>query len=232
MSMNAIFVQVNAADLSRFRADPESVEALFENGAGGGAGTSEPVFRFAKTLYERMQNASPERLAEAAARVGKTPEQLKALIAGDDFLKQLESRLGARPARNAGSEKRETLSLDKAWHGVHYVLCGEPQPGPALLSQAVLGGTDIGDDDEGFSGYGPARYFTVAQTAELAALIGAPEIESQAAARFDAAKMSEMEIYPSFRDSDAEWVMDGVRSLRDFYADAAKKGKAIVTCLV
>jgi hypothetical protein len=32
--------------------------------------------------------------------------------------------------------------------------------------EALLGGSKIGDDDEGFSGYGPARYFTVAEVAE------------------------------------------------------------------
>ena len=49
---------------------------------------------------------------------------------------------------------------------MHYVLCGEVEPGAAPLSQAVLGGVALGEDDEGSSGYGPARYFTAAQTAE------------------------------------------------------------------
>jgi hypothetical protein len=44
---------------------------------------------------------------------------------------------------------------------LHYVLCGEAEPGADLLSQAVLGGAAFGEDDEGFSGYGPARYFDV-----------------------------------------------------------------------
>jgi hypothetical protein len=44
--------------------------------------------------------------------------------------------------------------------------------------------------------------------------------------------MSQLEIYPGWRTSEAEGVMDALRRLRDFYADAASKGRAIVTCLV
>jgi hypothetical protein len=95
----------------------------------------------------------------------------------------------------------------------------------------VLGGVELGHD-EGFSGYGPPRYFTAAQVAELGQALSRPELESEAAARFDAARMSQLQIYPGWRPSDAEWVMDSVRRLRDFYSDAANKGQAIVTCLV
>jgi hypothetical protein len=123
------------------------------------------------------------------------------------------------------------MSLDKAWHGVHYVLCGEAEPGATLLSQAVLGGVELGDD-EGFSGYGPPRYFTAAQVSELGQALSRPELESEAAARFDAARMSQIQIYPGWRPSDADWVMEAFRKLRDFYSDAAAKGRAIVICLV
>ena len=99
------------------------------------------------------------------------------------------------------------------------------------MSQAVQGGVELGDD-EGFSGYGPARYFTAAQVAEVSQALSRPDLESQAAARFDAARMSQLKIYPGWRPSDAEWVIDGFRRLRDFYSDAAGKGRAMVTCLV
>ena len=78
----------------------------------------------------------------------------------------------------------------------------------------------------------PPRYFTAAQVAELGQALSRPELEAEAAARFDAARMSQLQIYPGWRPSDAEWVMDSLRRLRDFYSDAAKKRQAIVTCLV
>ena len=71
-----------------------------------------------------------------------------------------------------------------------------------------------------------------AQVAEVSQALSRPDLESQAAARFDAARMSQLKIYPGWRPSDAEWVMDSFRRLRDFYSDGAGKGRAMVTCLV
>ena len=103
------------------------------------------------------------------------------------FLREPECAAPIRRRPRAG--ERAGLSLDKNWHGVHYVLCGEAEPGVQLLSQAVMGGVELGDD-EGFSGYGPPRYFTPAKVAELAQVLSQPELESESAARFDAARMS------------------------------------------
>jgi len=72
----------------------------------------------------------------------------------------------------------------------------------------------------------------VAQVAQLSQALSRPELESEAAARFDAARMSQLGIYPGWRPSDDAWVMDHLRRLRDFYTAAASEGRAIVTCLV
>jgi hypothetical protein len=63
---------------------------------------------------------------------------------------------------------RGSLSLDKVWHGVHFLLCGKAEPDADPASQAVLGGEEIGEDD---FGYGPARYLTPAQVAEISAIL-------------------------------------------------------------
>src|SRR5262245_58137806 len=47
------------------------------------------------------------------------------------------------------------LDTDKAWHITHFLLTGEAWGGAEPLANAVLGGTEIGDEDVG---YGPARY--------------------------------------------------------------------------
>jgi len=98
----------------------------------------------------------------------------------------------------------------------------------------VLGGVELGDDPEGFSGYGPARYFRAAQVRELSEELRRAEVESEAVARFDPAKMSQLQIYPGWRggEQDKEWLMDAFRRLRDFYSSAAAQGRAIITCLV
>jgi hypothetical protein len=241
MSMNALFVQVDEAELARLRTHPSLAEALFEDWP-----VVPPAFTaITKTMQDRVRAAGPQMMADILSRMdprirqkmeerlGRTMTALAAGEGGDTILKLMGERMAARgggPGSAAG--KRTILSLDKAWHGVHYVMCGEVEPGPALLSQAVMGGADLGDDDEGFSGYGPARCFNAAQVAELSQALSHPELESEASARFDAARMSQLEIYPGWRPSDAEWVMDAFRRLRDFYADAAAHGRAMVACLV
>jgi uncharacterized protein DUF1877 len=117
---------------------------------------------------------------------------------------------------------------------VHYLLASTAEPGSDLRSQAVLGGVELGDDPEGFSGYGPARYFRAARVRELSEELRRPEVEAEAAARFDPPKMSQLNIYPGWRagEQDKEWVMDAFRRLRYFYSSAAEQGRAIVTCLV
>jgi Domain of unknown function (DUF1877) len=37
-----------------------------------------------------------------------------------------------------------TAAMQKAWHGLHYLLAGAAEPGTELRSQAVLGGVEIG----------------------------------------------------------------------------------------
>jgi Domain of unknown function (DUF1877) len=194
-------------------------------------------------MEDRVRSAGPEKLAEALKwfdpalrkqieeKIGATAEAMAAGQGGENILKLMQERSARMAAVSAQAKARTSLSLDKAWHGVHYVLCGKAEPGASLLSQAVMGGADLGEDDEGFSGYGPARLFTPAQVAAISKELSRPQLEQEAAARFDAAAMTRLKIYPGFAASDASWVMDAFRSLRDFYADAAAKGNGIVTCL-
>jgi hypothetical protein len=242
MSMNATFVQVDAAELSKLQADPSLAEALFQDQSL--AASARAFGALTKTMQDRVRTAGPQLMAAALSRLdpalrkqleeslGRTTAALAAGGGGDALLKLMEERRArsAGLARSAGAHV--VLSLDKEWHGLHYVLCGEVEPGAALLSQAVLGGAVLGEDDEGFSGYGPARCFSPAQVAELSQVLSRPELESEAAARFDAARMTQLHIYPGWQPSDVEGVLSAFRRLRDFYADAAGKGRAIVTCLV
>jgi hypothetical protein len=242
--MNATFVQVDEAELSQLQADPSLAEMLFAEMLFEDRPVVPPIFiTLAKTMQDRVRAAGPQFLADALKRLDPSirrqiEESLdrttSALAAGegvDAILKLMEGRRARSAGLAASAHARPVLSLDKAWHGVHYVLCGEVQAGTALLSQAVLGGIELGED-EGFSGYGPARYFTPAPVTALSQALSRPELEQEAAARFDAVQMSELRIYPGWEASDADWVMDGFHRLRDFYSDAARKGWAIVTCLV
>lgn len=239
MSMNAVFVQVEEAEIARFEADPDAVEALFSNDPEAAAG----VQKLVTTAQARLQAMGPEQMATVLSRLpeplrqqleksmGVSAAQMASGQGKDDLLKLLQTKLGqrARPA----SGQRAMLSLEKAWHGVHYLLAGSAEPGATLRSQAVLGGVELGEDPEGFSGYGPPRYFRAAQVRKLSEELSRPEMEAEAAARFDSGKMSQLQIYPGWSgEQDKEWVMDAFRRLRDFYGSAAENGRAVVTSLV
>jgi len=254
MSMSAEFVQVDEAELARIKKDPSWAETLFESGPPI---VPPSLAALSQALQDRMRSSGPRLMADVLAqmnpemrkqmeaRLGVTAAALASGEGGDLLVKAMEDRR-ERLARtmpgmfdslgSAPPPSREKLSLDKAWHGVHYVLCGEPESGRSLLSQPILGGTEIGDDPEGFSGYGPARYFTVAEVAQLARALNRPELEAEAVQRFDPIEMEDLEIYPGWTasqtESDEKWVMDSFRNLRDFFADAAGKSRAIVTCIV
>ncbi len=237
MSMNAVFVQVEDPEIAGFEADPDSVEALFINQTLPTGG----LLNRAATMQERLRTIGPQQMA---AMLSRLPEPLRqqlegslrrttdAAASGQDLVKLLQEQLARRT--ETPQSRREMLSLDKAWHGVHYLLAGTVEPGPQLRSQAVLGGVELGEDPEGFSGYGPARYFRAAQVRMLSEELRRPEVEAEAAARFDPARMSQLQIYPGWRagDEDKEWLMDAFHRLCDFYSSAAANGRGIVTCLV
>ena len=238
--MNAMFVQVDDSELSRLVADPSSAEGLFQDGPSG----APAIPQLTEAMKERVRTQGPALLAGVLSRLDPAiRQQVEARLggimvaespsdSGENLLRLMEERRAHLADRQAAAGEHVVLNLEKAWHGVHYVLCGDPEPGDRLLSSVVLGGTMLGDDDEGFSGYGPARYFTPRQVADMADALRRPETESDAAARFDADRMSNLRIYPGWQPSDAEWVMDGFRRLRDFYVDAAGRRRAVVTCLV
>jgi hypothetical protein len=242
MSMNAEFIQVTPDELTRIEKVPALAESLFQ------PGVASPLAAFgdlSKKMEDRIRAAGPQLLGQALAnldprirqqleqRMGATAAQFSSGQGGDQLLKMMKERRERAMAMTSAAQKDSPrLSLEKDWHGVHYLLCGKPEPDKSLVSKAVLGGKPLGDDDEGFSGYGPARYFTAAEVSQLSEALSAPELESEARARFDPARMNGMKIYPSFRPEDIDSLLESFRQLRAFYTDAAKNGAAIITCLV
>jgi hypothetical protein len=132
------------------------------------------------------------------------------------------------PLPKVRAPQGEILTLDKSWHGLHYLIAGDPWEGTPPLRHAVLGETEIGDD---LAGYGPAKVNGPEQVREvaeaLAALSGA-ELMRQ----YDGLKMEELKIYPGGWASDGTWKKDLGRDLgrlREFYKRAAAAGDATIS---
>ena len=150
-----------------------------------------------------------------------TPAQLHALIDDPSAVMAL--------IYPEGEEGTKSIDIDKAWHGIHFMLTGDIWGGVAPLCNVVLGGTEIGED----VGYGPAHYIGVDEVrAVAAALRDLPREEL--AKRFDAAAMSKNGIYPEIWDEgeDAlDYLLHWYESLRAYYLDAASKGNAMLKYL-
>ena len=115
-----------------------------------------------------------------------------------------------------GAHEGATTELDKAWHGVHYLLTSTAWEGEPPLNLLVTGGREVGKEDVG---YGPARTLSAAETRALATALAAVTDEALRA-RFAPAEMMRLEIYPEIWDSDPaeddtlDYLMEGVAQLR------------------
>ena len=250
MSMMGRFVQVAPARLAEIIEDPSQVEDILE---GTDTTTASPFPPGALGDTQRLLERAPKLLAASMTAMDpKMRDMLKkrladagintdAISSGKDaeaLVKLMGERIGAVAARVQSGITRTTaspkssqganISLDKAWHGVHYLLCGQVEPGAAISSQAVIGGTEVGED----LGYGPARYFEADKVRAIANELGRANLEAEMIARFDPVKMTTLGIYPGgWKAGDVDWLMEEFRRLRQFYADASAGNLAVVANL-
>ncbi len=236
MSMMARFVAVAPKQLAEIRKSPERVEMLLV------AKHSPARSRMRQALHERISSRSPQMLR---ASLDHAPLEIRAQVlrglgisesdfAGPDGGDLLVQRMTERAAKVLGEPQQtdepasHSVSLDKAWHGLHYLLCGSAEPAPGPLGQAVFGGTEIGDD----LGYGPARCFTAKETSRIAEALQAPGLESTLRNRFDAKAMEQLGLYPGGVWSEGpDWLIAAFRDLREFYAAASAEGQAVLTVI-
>ncbi len=122
--------------------------------------------------------------------------------------------------------RAETCSLDKAWHGIHFILTGTAWAGDPPLSLAVLGGTQIGED----TGYGPARYLTPEQVCRVAEAFGSVTQETLLY-RCNREAMNAAAIYPTDVGEASGYLLGYLDDLREFYNSATAHGHAVLICL-
>ncbi len=139
----------------------------------------------------------------------------------------------AAPIALTGSEG-EAPDLDKAWHGIHFLLTGTADDGEPPLNFLVAGGHAVGDIDVG---YGPARVYTVAETRQIAASLAAVS-DAEARSRYSADRMKHQAVYPDIwgridagQDEGLEYLMENLQTLRRVLQTATEANLGLVVHL-
>jgi hypothetical protein len=129
-------------------------------------------------------------------------EQIQALLADSGAVEAfLESE----------SEPNDSLDVDNAWHGIHFLLTGQADEDAVLPLGFMFAGTPIPETDVG---YGPATALFSREVREVAAALG--DLQSDVLrARYDPSRMNELGVYPSIWHHDPD--DDPLAYLLDYY---------------
>lgn len=149
------------------------------------------------------------------------------------FLKKLFGRVwrsdDSVPARRRTLAEGTAIDLDKSWQAVHFLLTGTAWEGGFPQAFLLHGGTTLQEIEVG---YGSPRILDAKEVAEVqhALAMVSPE---QLLARFDAAAMTEAEIYPEIwsrdsRDECVDYIQYYYVLLRQFVNDVHATGFGLV----
>jgi hypothetical protein len=139
---------------------------------------------------------------------------------------KMDERFLEQTLENAPDDR--SVYLDKAWHGIHFLLSGSAEATKTLASKVIFGGESFGPDQA----YGRAQLLTSAEVKAIAKLLTklTPELIS---ARYNPQALEKAEIYPSII-----WVREGPEALKyvlqfykplvEFYQRAAERGNAVI----
>jgi hypothetical protein len=128
-------------------------------------------------------------------------------------------------------EPESALSLEKSWHGLHYVLTGTAWEGTPPLNFIAGGGQPVGDEDVG---YGPARLLPPADVKALDTALNAFS-DQDFARKFDPHGLTAADIYPQIWDEPLEDLLQEYNGyfheLKSLIKQAAGSGSAILVAI-
>lgn len=125
----------------------------------------------------------------------------------------------------------EELDLEKAWHGLHFLLTGTADGGTEPACYLLDGGEWLGDEDDVH-----ARLLQPVQVRAFAEHL-ASLTSDELIRRFDPERMTKLRIYPEIwqrsenEDAPHEYLLTAFGELRDFVGAAAAAGDTLVVCL-
>ena len=171
-----------------------------------------------KLLEQTLFGEPPEAFTEKLKKEGHV-----------DFSdKQIRDELQAWAAQRGLDVGDTEVDLDKAWHGIHYLLTGSAEPNGTLASKVIMGGENIGPD----RGYGPAQLLKPDEVKAIAQLLEktTPDMLRK---RFEPKAMARAGVYPEIiweREGEEalRYVLDYYEKLVAFYKLAAQRGQAVI----
>jgi hypothetical protein len=125
---------------------------------------------------------------------------------------------------------KDHFDVDKAWHGIHFLLTDSAWEGSGPLAFIVAGGREIDED----LGYGPARGFSSVEVKEIAAALE-PIQPNALFEKADQEQFKAEDIYPSIWDEPKEecigYVTNAFAELKQFIQESAAANRAVITYL-
>ena len=236
MSMMGGFREICVEVLRRLQADESLVRDVVKSQSGGHRAPAhlqeQVIAGMKKAIAESGDQLLPFLPVEQREKIkALRPEQQKAVF--QSIAEQLAKKQGwdehvardsARP-RVASDDLGPLLDIQKAWHGVHFLLTGTAGEAPGPLGHTILGGTPMGED----TGYGPPRVLQPEEVAQVAVALGGLSREALAG-RYDAAALESAQVYPGgWEDPDClAWLLDSFEEVRAFYTCAADHRAAVL----
>jgi hypothetical protein len=133
---------------------------------------------------------------------------------------------GSEALRDAPSDdpRSQSVSLEKAWHGLHFLLTGSAMEGSWPLGFLLLGGEAVGDDDA-------PRRLSPDSVRELNSALSATS-DDEIWGRFDPDKMTTDGVYPNIWDEPEQELREEYlmyfHQLKQLIQLAAQKGDALL----
>jgi hypothetical protein len=130
-------------------------------------------------------------------------------------------RTDSGPAIELGPGEGVRINIDRAWHGIHYLLTGTAWEGDPPLDFLVNGGRFIGAPDED---HGPLRAFTASETKAILEIFSTFSPYGMRK-RYNPRDMMAKEVYPpiwSHEEESLSFLIDNVERLRSFMRQAVE----------
>jgi Domain of unknown function (DUF1877) len=183
-------------------------------------------------FYEReWEKREKEAISAGTYPYNTRPGSYALIKSAIDFFKGKSAPAVKAPEAGIGAVEapEPTTGLDKAWHGIHFLLTGTAYEGDEPLCYLMKGGEELHDEDRDV----PERILRPNQVADWANALS-PISSDDLRKRFDPQAMMKANIYPGIWDRDPKvddtlgYLLEYYEHLRSFLEQAKNANKGVI----